>query len=105
VLFIHLLVVDPTTDWTNYVQTGGTIGVLTAAIIGILRQWIVPGWTYQAMVRDRDYYREIANQSILLADRQTTVAETLTEHLTRSDQRHLTDRADRARQREEDGRR
>lgn len=85
-------------DWTSYVQTGGTIGVLTTAIIGILRQWIVPGWTYQAMVKDRDYYREIANQSIILADRQTTVAETLTQHLTN---RSLSDRSDRERQRRE----
>jgi hypothetical protein len=79
-------------DWTSYAQTGGTIGVLTLLILGFLRQWIVPGWSYSAMEKDRDYYRQIANQSLLLADRQTTVAEVLTEHLERERQSSRSDR-------------
>lgn len=73
-------------------QTGGTIGVLTLIVVGLLRQWIVPGWTYAAMEKDRDYYREIANRSVALADRQTTVAEVLTEQLASTERWHRDDR-------------
>lgn len=79
---------DGTTDnWTNYIQTGGVVGVLSLLVAGILREWLVPGWTYRAMVKDRDYYRDIAHRSITLADRQTTVAEVLTDHLVTADRR------------------
>jgi hypothetical protein len=72
--------------------------VLTLLILGILRQWIVPGWTYSAMEKDRDYYRQIANQSLLLADRQTSVAEVLTQRL---EQERRDSRSDRLAARED----
>lgn len=81
-------------DWTNAVQTGGVVGLLLLVVFCLLTKRIVPGWTYEAMERDRDYYRELANKGTEIADRQMNLAEGLAERLDRADhEKRLRDEA------------
>ena len=41
-------------DLLTYVQTGGTVGVLLFVVVAILRGWLVPGYLYKQLVRQRD---------------------------------------------------
>ena len=75
---MHIILAGEITGWDSYLQTGGMVGLMAIVIVSFLTQMIVPGWTYKKMERERDYYRDIANQSLTLAERQTTIAETLT---------------------------
>lgn len=43
----------------------------------MLTRRIVPGWVYDSMVEERNYYRELAHKGTDLADRQMTIAEEL----------------------------
>jgi hypothetical protein len=73
-------------DWATGAQTGGTIGVLVLLVVAILTRKIVPGWTYDAMEKDRDYYRELAAHGTEIAARQMTVAEVLADRMERRDE-------------------
>lgn len=72
-------------DWTNAVQTGGTVGLLILVVFCLLTRRIVPGWTYDAMEKERDYYRDLANRGTDIAARQMNVAEVLTDRLGQSE--------------------
>jgi hypothetical protein len=77
-VWVFLASGDPQVDtWINYIQSGGIIGVLVVLTVALLTRRIVPGWTYDAMERDRDYYRDVAHKGVELADRQVKVAEVL----------------------------
>lgn len=76
---LGVLATEPTNDLLGYLQSGGVIGMFVVLTWSLVTRRVVMGWTYDAMVQERDYYREIAHKGIELADRQVTVAEALAE--------------------------
>jgi len=50
-------VTDLLTKW--FANPGGITGgaVMALGLIGLLRRWIVPGWVYEAVMKDRDQLR------------------------------------------------
>ena len=65
----------PVTDWVQWLQSGGVIGLFCILAWALLRRKLVMGWTYDAMVAERDYYRSIAYKTTDIADRQVNTAE------------------------------
>ena len=61
--------------WLQDVQTAGVIGMFVMLFFCLLTKRLVMGWTYDAMVTERDYYRGIAYKTTELADRQVSTAE------------------------------
>ena len=61
--------------WVDYIQSGGVLGVFIIMAYALLTRRVVMGWTYDAMVAERDYYRGIAYKTTDIADRQVTTAE------------------------------
>ena len=66
----------------EYVQTGGTIGVLLLIIVGGMRRWYVWGWYAEELagrinqLEDRlDRATRVAESGTAAADRATRVAE------------------------------
>lgn len=68
---------DPVSSWIDTLQSAGVLGLFVILSFAALTRRIVPGWAYDSMERDRDYYREIAHKGVELADRQIKVAEVL----------------------------
>ena len=58
--------------WLQDVQTAGVIGMFVMLFFCLLTKRLVMGWTYDAMVTERDYYRGIAYKTTELADRQVS---------------------------------
>ena len=72
--------------WIDFVSSGGVIGIFVLLCWLVLKRKLVPGWTYDAMEADRDYYRDLAHKGTDLATRQMDIAEALMERLeTRSE--------------------
>jgi hypothetical protein len=67
---------DPSGGYLDYVNKGGVIALLVLIVLGSVRKWWVPGWTYAEMAADRDQWRELAMQGTSLAERQTGLLET-----------------------------
>lgn len=61
--------------WVQDIQTSGVIGMFLLLAFGLLTKRLVMGWTYDAMVAERDYYRNIAYKTTDIADRQVSAAE------------------------------
>lgn len=71
---------DPgATSVLDYIQAGGVIGMFVLLTWAFLTRRIVPGWTYDSMETDRNYFRDLAHKGTEIADRQMTVAEALYE--------------------------
>lgn len=60
----------------NLIENASVIVLLLVALMGGAKRWWVFGWTYQAMVEDRDEWRRIALDGARLVDRGAEVAET-----------------------------
>ena len=58
---------DLTALW-QIIQVGGGPALVAILFTGFLQKWIVPGWLYQDVVKDRDAWRAKAESS--LNDRQ-----------------------------------
>lgn len=43
----------------DLVLQGGAVGVLVWNVVGFMRGWIVPGSTYQAIVREKDEWKSL----------------------------------------------
>lgn len=68
-------------DWLQYIQSGGVIGMFIVLFYALLTRKLVMGWTYDAMVSERDYYRGIAYKTTDISDRQVKVAEEMVSRL------------------------
>ena len=60
---------------SQVVGPNGAFFLLIAAVFGIWRGWIVPGWIYEEMRASRDKWEFIATRNALLADRITGTVE------------------------------
>lgn len=65
----------------DYIQAAGVIGMFVLLTWAFLTRRIVPGWTYDSMETDRNYFRDLAHKGTEIADRQMTVAEALYERV------------------------
>lgn len=65
----------PIADWLQYIQSGGVIAMFIILFYALLTRKVVMGWTYDQMVGERDYYRNIAYKTTDIADRQVHTAE------------------------------
>lgn len=54
-------------------------GLLLAALFGLYRQWWVPGWSYRAVVTERDFWRGVALKGLGTTDKALTIAESKAE--------------------------
>lgn len=60
---------DPSGGWFDYLNKGGVLAVFLIIAYALLSKRIVMGWTYQDMVKERDYYRALAENSTDLTKR------------------------------------
>lgn len=63
-------------DW---ILQGGAVGLLTGVALMIFLGWLVPGRTYRALERDRDFWREAALKSLGQTDALLPSAQITTE--------------------------
>ena len=53
----------------DLVGRGGVTAMLMAALVGGFRGWYVWGWTYTAMMKERDEWQRIALQALHVAEK------------------------------------
>lgn len=63
---------DPLIDWLS---RGGSIGILTAAVVAFLRGWIVPGSVANQLRDERDRALELVYKQAEVAQRALEAAE------------------------------
>jgi hypothetical protein len=57
-------------EWIQLIREGGAVVVLVLLILGTFtRKWFVPGWVYREMEKQKDEWKEIAQQGSSVAKR------------------------------------
>lgn len=60
---------DPTVgDVMTYAKDGGSYGLLVVAVVGVVRGWWVPRWQYDAIVKERDFLRDLVARTTFVGE-------------------------------------
>ena len=62
-------------DILNFVDKGGTIGLLVVILIGGMRAWWVWGWLYREVVEEKNEWKDIALRGIISAEEAVDIVE------------------------------
>lgn len=52
----------------NLASRGGIVGLLGVILLGLFRRWIVLGWQYEALRKERDEWKALALEASGLAE-------------------------------------